>query len=94
MTLKEIRTEVKNKIKRYTEMGELEWVNDVKYISNVFEELYKEGTIVHFLVEVLRIANHFAIIEEDVTVLQTYDLHRIIATKKAAKEMYSMWLFG
>lgn len=55
----EIKKEVKNKIKRYTEINEPDFITFLNFDINCLMELYSEGTITHFSDDVLRIANHF-----------------------------------
>lgn len=95
MTMTEIKKEVKNRIKHYTDINEPDFITFLNFDINCLTELYNEGTITHFSKDILRIANHFDTMGYEITVLQTHDLHRIICKKKSVvRKMIEEYLFN
>lgn len=90
MTMTEIRKSFKNQIETSRRFNNEIIEEYITSMLNTFEDLYKNGTTVDFDDEFLRFANGFQTTSgeyENLTILQTFDLHRINATKKVVKEM-------
>lgn len=95
MTIRELRKELKRKLNSLNLLG-LDEIADYYTAEWVaFEELYREGTVRNFSNDFLANANHYQRYTreyENLSILQTLDLHSISATKKVARDMMAMFL--
>lgn len=94
MTIKEIRNEFAKRVEfsKFAKTG-LDSYYETEWRS--FEELYKNGTVTNFSTDFLAFANGYQTTTgefDNLSILQTYDLHRITATKKIARAMMMRWL--
>lgn len=94
MTIKEIRNEFAKRV----EFSKLAKTGLESYYATEwrsFEELYTNGTVTNFSDDFLAFANGYQTTNseyDNLSILQTYDLHRITATKKIARAMMMRWL--
>lgn len=94
MTIKEIRNEFAKKVEfsKLANTG-LEGYYESEWRS--FEELYTNGTVTNFSSDFLAFANGYQTTTgeyDNLSILQTFDLHRVTATKKIARAMMMRWL--
>lgn len=96
MTIRELRKEFKKKINSLKNLWGLDELAEF-FVTEwaAYEELYREGTVKRFSNEFLGRANHYQFYRQahkNLSILQTYDLHSISATKKVTRDMMAMFL--
>lgn len=98
MNMAEIRKEVKRMIAFSKSSGHIEMVDYKKSMSEQFEKLYKNLTIIDFTNDFLSIANGYQINTCNYTtfhIAQTHDLRTISCDdKKTAKEFFQWWVLN
>lgn len=98
MTIREIRSKVKEMIRFSKNRGHVEMVAYYSEMAEWFERLYKNLWVAYYPQEFLSLANGYQINTgnyDTFNILQTHDLHMISCdSKKEARKFFEWWVLN